>query len=83
MGAFALSLRQLQLYQLINRDYEDFVRLSSRLDGLGALSQRLRPPLHEMRQKVAAAEEALVRAAQRRPRPPGDGTHPGCFTPGR
>lgn len=55
-----------QLVALINRDYAEFVRLSSKLAGVDELVNRMRPPLVALRGKLADVTAAIVRAAARR-----------------
>uniref|UniRef100_A0A0D3FRD5 Conserved oligomeric Golgi complex subunit 2 n=1 Tax=Oryza barthii TaxID=65489 RepID=A0A0D3FRD5_9ORYZ len=53
------SLRA-ELVGLINRDYADFVGLIARLKGVDAAAARMRPPLAELRDKVASFRAAAA-----------------------
>ncbi|XP_072970443.1 conserved oligomeric Golgi complex subunit 2 [Typha angustifolia] len=50
---------QAELVDLINRDYADFVSLSTRLVDVDAAAARMRAPLAEFREKVAAFRAAV------------------------
>ncbi|CAN6297050.1 unnamed protein product [Urochloa humidicola] len=49
-----LAALRAELVGLINRDYADFVGLSARLKGVDAAAARMRAPLADLRDKVAA-----------------------------
>uniref|UniRef100_A0A804P622 Conserved oligomeric Golgi complex subunit 2 n=1 Tax=Zea mays TaxID=4577 RepID=A0A804P622_MAIZE len=49
-----LDALRAELVGLINRDYADFVGLSARLKGVDAAAARMRAPLADLRDKVAA-----------------------------
>lgn len=59
-----LSSLKHELIELINRDYADFVNLSTKLVDVDASVVRMRAPLTEMREKIlvfrAAVEDSLV-----------------------
>uniref|UniRef100_A0ACD5XES7 Uncharacterized protein n=1 Tax=Avena sativa TaxID=4498 RepID=A0ACD5XES7_AVESA len=62
-----LAALRAELVGLINRDYADFVGLSARLKGVDAAAARMRAPLADLRDKVAAfrATAATALAALR------------------
>ena len=49
-----LAALRAELVGLVNRDYADFVGLSARLKGVDAAAARMRAPLADLRDKVAA-----------------------------
>ncbi|KAG8061779.1 hypothetical protein GUJ93_ZPchr0003g17234 [Zizania palustris] len=57
-----LAALRAELVGLINRDYADFVGLSARLKGVDAAAARMRAPLAELRDKVAAFRAAAAAA---------------------
>lgn len=57
-----LAALRAELVGLINRDYADFVGLSARLKGVDAAAARMRAPLADLRDKVAAFRAAAAAA---------------------
>ncbi|KAE8783598.1 conserved oligomeric Golgi complex subunit 2 [Hordeum vulgare] len=57
-----LAALRAELVGLINRDYADFVGLSARLKGVDAAAARMRAPLADLRDKVAAFRAAASAA---------------------
>ncbi|KAG8098937.1 hypothetical protein GUJ93_ZPchr0013g36975 [Zizania palustris] len=57
-----LAALRAELVGLINRDYADFVGLSARLKGVDAAAARMRAPLADLRDKVAAFRAATAAA---------------------
>lgn len=49
-----------QLLELINKDYADFVNLSSNLKGIDKVIENLRTPIHSLRNEVLAVHDCIL-----------------------
>ncbi|KAK4311017.1 hypothetical protein Pmani_017456 [Petrolisthes manimaculis] len=58
LGVYLKILRSAMI-ELINRDYADFVNLSTNLTGLDRLIEALRTPLEQLREEVLSVEKLL------------------------
>ncbi|XP_071513225.1 conserved oligomeric Golgi complex subunit 2 [Panulirus ornatus] len=61
LGVYLKILRNAMI-ELINRDYADFVNLSTNLTGLDRLIEALKTPLGQLREEVLSVEKLLVDA---------------------
>lgn len=49
-----------QLYSILNRDYQDFINIASKLEGVDSRIDQLRRPLIDLRLDVSAVHDGLV-----------------------